>query len=226
MAVLVRETTVLNGEEVETRVYKPSGRLSKEDRKRADRLDEVLADRIPSLGIEIDEELDEDYGLLRERYLLGKKLRDIVDDRELVKQTDVDNGYIWEAVWQYLPDSLRPAGSTDDESYSDRENRREGMFSLSYKLSDYGWSEIAWIERWHDWYELASRPGVLRDHRVLEELGNQIQALDEYPDEEEFQRIVKGLTEAFPTRRFRESRLLDDETIREDVEEVVRSAVT
>lgn len=226
MAVLVRETATLNGQEVETRVYKPSGRLSKEDRERADRLDEVLAERIPSLGAEIEDDLEEGDDLLRKRYLLGRKLRDIVENRELVKQSDLDNGYIWEAVWQYLPDSLRPAGSVDDESYSDREYRREGMFSLSYKLSDYEWSEIAWIERWHDWYELASRPGVLRDQRVLKELGDQIRALEKYPAKEEFQRIVKGLTEAFPTRRFRESRLLDDETIREDVAEVVRSALS
>jgi hypothetical protein len=225
MAVVVRETKVIEGRSVQLKVYKPHGSLSKEDRVRADRLDEVLAKRVPIIAQEVGAEVSSASGLVHQRYLLGRKLRKILDNRNLVRASDIAGGYVWEAIWYYLPEWLRPEGTAGDESYADKENRRKGMFSLCYEISAYDWSDVGWIKRWHDWYEIASRPGLLRDRRVLRALAARVAVLDSYPSNSEFQEIAKSLGAEFPTRRLRDSALLSDKEICRTVEAAVDSVI-
>jgi hypothetical protein len=156
---------------------------------------------------------------------LGCKLREKVDDRDLVVSADVDGGLIWVAVWQYLPDSMRPAGSTDAKPYSEKRHKRKDHLSLCYEISGFEWPEVRWIRRWDDWHQLAFRPGLLRDKRIMRALGEGISRLPEYPSRQKFREIVKVLGEAFPTRRLRDSTFVDDAEIAETVEEAISTAV-
>ncbi len=225
MTVILRKKVSIDGSEVELKIYQPSSSLPKEERLRADRLDGVLRRRVPEIAAEVLEAAPEESGLVWRWYTLGRKLREITDDRNLVASADLDSGLVWEAIWQYLPDSMRPAGSNDEESYSEKRHKRKDHLSLCYEISKFEWSEVRWIRRWDDWHQLAFRPGLLRDKRILRTLGESISRLHEYPSRQQFRKVIKILGEAFPTRRLRDSVLLDDAKVARIVEETVESAI-
>ena len=213
MAILIRRKVVIDGAEVELKTYQPSGRLSKREREQADRLDEALKRKIPALVqqlLKIDQKVE---GIVRRWYVLGQKLRALVDDSKLVSSNDISSGLIWQAVWYYLPESLRPAGSSDTEDYSDKQHKRKDHLSLCYEISYFDWNEVRWIQRWDDWQQIAFRPGLLRDPRIIHVLGIAISALATYPTREVFRNVVKKLVEDFPTRQLRDSSLLSDDVI-------------
>src|SRR5436190_17016117 len=110
---------LVGGVEVDFKTYQPAGRLAKSDRERADELDKVLAARVPRLEDAVLRLVGDQDGVVRRWYVLGQKLREIVEDQELVSRADVSGGLVWQAIWYYLPDSLKPAGSGEEEQYSD-----------------------------------------------------------------------------------------------------------
>ena len=222
MAVIVRKSVVVNEALIELQVFRPSGLLSREDREQAARLDEALRDQVPRMADELTKPRSQPADIVKNRYRFGLALRKIIDDRGLVRASDVDSGDIWEAVWQYLPAASRPLGAEEDSSYENRENRRKGFFSLCYEISGYEWAAVSWIQRWHDWYEIASRPGLLRDGRVLPHLAETFGGLRVYPSFKEFQEVLKVLSGAFPTRQMRNSSLLSDDFIRDAIDDAVR----
>lgn len=222
MAILIRRKVAIDGAEVELKTYQPPGRLSKNEREQADRLDKVLKDKIPALAQQVLKIDSKAQGVVRRWYVLGQKLRALVDDPKLVSSSDVSSGLIWQAVWYYLPDSLRPAGSGDTEYYSDKQHKRKDHLSLCYEISAFDWSEVRWIQRWDDWQQVAFRPGLLRDRRIIHALGIAISALATYPTREIFRNTMKKLGENFPTRQHRDSSLLSDDVI----EKAVASALS
>ena len=227
MAVLVRKTVNIGGSDVDLKTYQPPGSITKEERLRADRLDEVLSEHVPEIAAEVLEIAPEEAGLVWRWYTLGRKLREIADDRELVTRIDVESGVFWLAVWNYLPDSMRPAGSTDKKphQYAEKQHKRKDHLSLCYEISRFEWPEVQWIRRWDDWHQLAFRPGLLRDKRILLALGESISRLPEYPSRQQFRKVVMILGEAFPTRHLRDSAFLGDAEITQTVDEVVESAI-
>jgi len=217
VAILIRRKVAIDSAEVELKTYQPSGRLSKREREQADRLDEALKKKIPALAqqlLKIDQKAE---GVVRRWYVLGQELRVLVDDSKLVSSSDISSGLIWQAVWYYLPESLRPAGSSDTEDYSDKQHKRKDHLSLCYEISDFDWNEVGWIQRWDDWQQIAFRPGLLRDPRIIHALGIAISALATYPTREVFRNVVKKLVEDFPTRQHRDSSLLSDDVIEKAV---------
>lgn len=217
MAVLIHKKMPIEGVEHQLRTYQPSGRLSKEERERADRLDKTLSVRIPNLPVEMEKEVSKTQGLVRKWYVLGRKLRDLVADQELVSRSDVDSGLVWQAIWHYLPDSLKPTDSSDTDTYLDRQHKRKDHLSLCYEISAFDWSDVCWIRRWDDWNQLAFRPGLLRDSRIISALGTAVSNLNSYPTRQAFRDVAKKLGEAFPTRRHRDSSLLSDDLIEQTV---------
>lgn len=217
MAVLIRRRMPIDGVEHEVKTYQPSGRLSKEERERADLLDNVLSVRIPALPLEVNKEVSQSQGLVRKWYVLGRKLRALVIGQKLVSSSDVDSGLIWQAIWYYLPDSLKPADSADIDAYIDKQHKRKDHLSLCYELSAFDSSEVSWIRRWDDWNQLAFRPGLLRDPRIIPALGRAVSSLSRYPTREAFRNAAKTLGEAFPTRRHRDSSLLANDLIEQTV---------
>ena len=132
---------------------------------------------------------------------------------------------IGEAVTRYRDEVRQGTFPAEEQSYADREERRKGFFSLAYEISGREWSEVSWIQRWHDWYEIASRPGLTRDSRVLCALGKEIAALGSYPSTKAFQRISKSLANVFPTRHLRDSSLLDELQVSSAVAKAVRGVI-
>ncbi len=225
MAVVIRKRMLVGGVEVELRTYQPPGRLEKRDRERADELDKALAARVPRLADAVLRLVGDQDCVVRRWYVLGQKLREIVQDQELVSAADVSGGLVWQAIWYYLPDSLKPAGSSEEEPYSDRQHKRKDHLSLCYEIAGFKWNQVRWIQRWDDWHQLAFRPGLLRDSRVLAALGETMSRLNTYPTRERFREIVKHLGDAFPTRRLRDSSLLASEKVLRTVNEAVRKVV-
>lgn len=212
MAVVVRKKILIDGSEVELKTYQPPGRLLKEERERADRLDEILKTKIPAFAAEVLRS-EPRSNAVRRWYVLGQKLRTIVDDRGLVSSSDTNSGLVWQAIWHFLPESLRPAQSDATEDYSSKQHKRKDHLSLCYEISAWQWDEVSWIQRWDDWHQLAFRPGLLRDRRIIRTLGRALSRSQSYPTRETFREAVKRLGEAFPTRRHRDSSLLPDDAI-------------
>lgn len=225
MAVIVRQKVKFGEQEMELPTYEPPGRITKEERIRADRLDDVLQKRIPEIAREVFKEIPTQEYSVQRWYLLGRQLRKILEDRNLVTTSDIDSGVIWPAIWQYLPPYMKPKGIIGVDAYINYRRRRKDYLSLGYEMSDFDWEDISWIERMEDWYQLASRPGVVRDSRILLLLGKRISALPKYPSLSQIREIAKVLGEAFPTRRFRDSSLLGAEQIANAVNKAVDSVV-
>jgi len=222
MAVIVRKKVKIGDKDVEMRTYLPPGGLSKEERLRADRLDETLNQKIPIIDKKISDIATEEGNLVYRRYMLGQHLKEIIDDSELVSRADVENKMVFLAIWDHLPPSLKPEGPPDAKPYSERQLRRKGYLSLCYEISAFEWSEVKWIKRWDDWYRLAFRPGLVRDERILKALGKAITELRTYPSARDFREIAKLLGRAFPTRRLRDSSLFTDEKISQIVRKTLQ----
>ena len=225
MAVIVRKTIKVAGAEAEVKAFRAGGALSKGERESAERLDEALSDRIPVLAEELKRESVVRESTVQRWYRLGRKLREIVDDRTLVSTSDVDSGAIWAAIWHFLPASLKPSHSSLRD-YEDKKHKRKDHLSLCFDISEFAWEDVEWIKRWDDWNQLEFRPGLLRDRRVLELLGREISAQARYPNREEFRAIVKILADEFPTRKMRDSSVLPDEEIRKRVAAAVYRSMT
>lgn len=220
MAVIIRKKETIAGAEVFLETYQPPGKLSKQDRQRADLLDDFLRERIPLITEEVSEAAPRETELVRRWYLLGRKLREIVEDQNLVAPADVDNLLVWEAIYYYLPDSMKPS-SYNETPYSEKQHKHQDFLSLCYGISKFEWAEVRWIKRWSDWHQISHRPGLLRDRRILIALGEAIESLEYYPSHKEIIEIVKDLGKAFPTRKMRDSSVFDDEVILKTVNDAV-----
>jgi len=217
----VRRKVVIRDELLEMKVYIPSGALSKEDRERADRLDEVLAKRIPELA----EGLDTITPLVRRWHEFGRRVRCLLEGSSLVLDADVASGAFWEAVWQYLPARARPRRAAHVEDYGRVLHKHMDHLSLCYEIAQLEWWQVCWLRRWDDWHQLAARPALIRDERIVEALGTAIGLMPHYPTGKQFREIAKQLGERFPTKRPRESRFLNDDEIVRIVGEAVSKVV-
>jgi hypothetical protein len=221
MAVIVRKNVTIAGSEVEMKTYLPSGGLSKEERLRAERLEEVLAELMPRIAEKISNIARENRGLVYRRYMLGRYLREIIDNPELVSRGDVENKMVFLAIWDHLPESLKPEGPHSAKAYSETQHRRKGFLSLCYEISGFDWQMVKWIKRWDDWYRLAFRPGIVRDKRIMKLLGEAIAELETCPSAKDFRQIAVLLGRAFPTRRLKDSSFLTEG----EIAEIVRRAL-
>lgn len=221
MAVVAREPVVMEGTETLSEFYLPARGLSAEERRQADRLDEYLQTTIPPLERRVANDLGGDKSLVHKWYLLGRGLREIIGDSDLVMSADVDSGDLWKAVWWYLPRSLRPSGPGGELPTYDVGHKRKDHLSLCYEISANPWEAVGWLQRWDDWHQISFRPTISRDPRVLAQLGASIRSAEHYPTRSEFRAIVKTLGDRFPTRRLVNTEVLSDD----DVADATRDAV-
>jgi hypothetical protein len=217
MAVIVIKLVRIGDSETPLKTYQPLGSLSKEEREQADRLDEYLQSKVPDISRIVLEKARRSTSPLRRWYLLGQELRKMVQTPVLLLRADLESGLIWDAVWQYIPDDLKPERSSDATPYSEKRRRRKDHLTLCYEISQFKWADVKWMRRWNDWYEIASRPGLTRDIRVLQSLGKAISGLKEYPSGTQFREIAKSLAEFFPTKQLRDTSGFSDEHIRKTV---------
>jgi hypothetical protein len=225
MAVILRKTIKFGNQDKLTKVFEPSGVLSKEDRLRAERLDALLEVRIPEIADEILEEIPNEGDVVRRRHTLGKKVRVIVEDQSLVLQSDIDNMLVWQAIWQYLPKSMMPERTNIEKPYSDKQHKRQDHLSLCYELSSFSWKEASWIKRWTFVHEITARPSLLRDKRIFLALGDCISNQPVYPTIDVFREIMKNLVKGFPTKKYRDSTVFTDEEIYSRVSKAVNNTI-
>lgn len=214
MAVLIRRLTRIAGEEVELKTYHPAGSLTKEDRLRADRLDLALQDRLSGLAQQALKRADRSKGWIHLYFLLGRKIREIVDDQSLVSPVDIQNGIVWRSVWEYLPKELKNKNRGDASSYEKMQKNGFDPLALAYVISKFQWEDIKNIRRQDDWNHLSHRPAVFHDERILKGLSEALGELTKYPSRSEFHSIVKKIGEVFPSRNGQDSSVvLDDEIV-------------
>lgn len=225
MAVVVRKKKDFSGTEKEVKVYKTSGLLTKEKKEQAEKLDEYLSQCVPDLASKVLNNYPPQEDFIRHRYELGKEFHNLLDDSDLVTQEDMEEDYIWDGIWYYLPESIRPKASKNEESYLDREERRQGFFSLVYEISKFDWEEINWLQRWHDWYEISSRPKLTSDERILDQIGCEISKLDAYPSGKEFREIIKKIGSKFPTKSPTDTSLFSDDDIKKTVKNAISKEI-
>ena len=226
MAVLLREKIKIDGSETIVRVFHPSGVLSKKDRDLAMKLDEYLAENIPQLAAKFLKRKNvESKSPLYKWHQFGKALRKIFD-KPFVSPVDIENGYIWSAIRQHLPEDfpLKNAGQAHDKDTPLHQNREH--FAVCYAFGNYEWEDVKWLHRWDDWCQIYYRMGIGRDIRILHSLGSEINSLDEYPTKKQYRKIISNMAGKFPQHSGRRvhSDVLDDRTIEEWVREAVKAA--
>jgi len=192
MAVLLRETTDIRGVETEIKVFRPSGALSREHREQAEALDKFLSDEVPLIADRIMRMSK--IKPLKKWYEFGKELRKIVDNNDLVLRTDIQNGLVWEAIKQHLPESfgIKGAGVARDAN-ADYDGSR-GHLPECYAISEHAWKDVQWLKRWVDWTYIYYRESMWRDKRVLRFMHREIERMDEYPSQEVMRDILKRLS--------------------------------
>lgn len=221
MAVIVIKAIKTGDEDTLLRTYQPAGSLSKEEREQADRLDDHLQAKMPEIARAVLEKAKRARSPLRRWYLLGMELRKIVETPNLLLRADLESGLIWDAIWQYIPNDLKPEHSSDSTPYSEKRRRRKDHLTMCYEISRFKWGDVKWMRRWNDWYEIASRPGLTRDIRVFRSLGRIISGLRSYPSGGEMREIAKSLAASFPTKQLRDTSGFSDEYI----DQTVRSCI-
>lgn len=213
MAVLIRRKIIIGGEIVELKTYHPAGSLTREERVKANRLDAVLQERVHALAVEAINEADSSKGWVHLYFLLGRKIREVVNDETLVSAVDIQNGLIWRSVWEYLPKKLREKSKEDGNSYEKMQKNGFDPLAIAYKISKFSWKDIENVRRQDDWNHLSHRPAVFRDERILKAFAKALGELDRYPSRSGFHTIVKKLGGAFPSREGQDSSVLSDEEI-------------
>ena len=225
MTVIVRKKAIFGNNEVDIKSYMPPGVVSKQDRLQADKLDEYLTINIPKKASEIEAELKSNTNVVKRWHLLGKFLVELAKKTDLVKQADIDDLLLWQAVWYFLPETMIPEGTNRDIPYAEKQHKRHDHLSMCYELGKCEWREISWLQRWSDWKDITSRPALLRDKRILKALGIEIAQMTDYPSQEVLQTILKKIAAKFPTKQFRDSSKIGDLEIIESVRDAVESTV-
>lgn len=224
MAVIVREETTIRGRKVIAVQYLPRGILSRENRLRAERLDDFLKEKMPAIAREMHELGILDGPLVQKWHSLGMRLRAFADDPSLVDAKDRDTGLLWDAIRWHCPKELL-AGSGESPNHEEETPRREGHkydhFHYCYEAGKFEWEDFCWIQRWSDWISILESPGLVRDLRVFRGLGNEVRRMSCYPSRRRFRNILRELRQHFRTRLYRDSSVLSSD----DIQRIVSQAV-
>jgi len=219
MAVLLREKVDIRGVETEIKVFRPSGALSREHREQAEALDEFLSDEMPLIADRIMQMSK--IKPLKKWYQFGKELRKIVDDNELVLRTDVQNGLIWEAIKQHLPESFGIKGAGVARHANDDYDGSRGHLPECYAISKHAWKDVQWLKRWVDWSDIYHRESMWQDKRILRSMHKEIKRMEQYPSKDVLRDILKRLS-AQTTGK--DITVLDDSVIAEKVHHAFEQA--
>ena len=222
MAVLLRVVVNLTGQEEEIKVYHPSGKLSRENQKRAGDLDQYLRKEVPVSAERIMCLPNSTRSILK-WHRFGQELHRIVDDNELVLDRDLKKGYIWEAIKQHLPESfgLKGAGQARVRKSGKLRPSTRGHLPVCYAVAHYDWEDVSWMRRWTDWCAIYYRESMWKDRRVLVSLQKEIEIMNAYPKGAEFRKIIGNLAKE-TTKRHLE--VLSDSAIAEKVHRAVVQA--
>jgi hypothetical protein len=168
MAIIIRETRMIDGKAEKVKVFKTKRLLTGELREQAERLDEFLSNKVS----EIEKEM-ESTGFLKLKgkkgeviklwYEVGKRL-DFVTDTSMVAAEDRE--FVWRAIYDYAG-ALAPGPLTERV----RRDPETSHFSYCYKLSRFPWEFVQMAGDWTSWSEFFDRKETKNDPRIIEWLG-------------------------------------------------------
>jgi hypothetical protein len=163
MAILVRETRVIDGQEFkDVKVFRSDKLpISPEEERKAVELDKYLAEAFAAMVIEAREtnllQLKGRAGVLPLWYFVGQKLR-FIDDPWLVNPGE--KKYIWKALWYH-------AGELVPGEPKSRSGTQKDHFQYCYRLAKYEKNFVANAGNWSSWQEFFDSP-ILSNQVFLE----------------------------------------------------------
>ncbi len=167
MAVIVRENQEFDGEIAKVKVYRTEGLLTKEEKVRAEALDEVIQRRMGELIAELEKTglIDRVGGndTLELWYTVGKGL-DFVDDPHLVSPSD--EKYVWRAIYDHA--GPLHAGTIPKRA---RERPLTSHFRYCYLLGKFDWEFVESGGTWTTWSEFFDSKPIREDNRIIAWLG-------------------------------------------------------
>jgi len=168
MAVIIRETRMIDGKAERVKVFKTKRLLTGELREQAERFDEFLSKKVS----EIEKEM-KSAGFLKLKgrkgeviklwYEVGSRL-DFVTDTSVVAAEDRE--FVWRAIYDHAG-ALAPGPLTERV----RRDPETSHFSYCYKLSRFPWEFVDMAGDWTSWSEFFDRKETKNDPRIIEWLG-------------------------------------------------------
>jgi len=168
MAVIIRETRMIDGKPEKVRVFKTKRLLTGGLREQAERLDEFFSKKLR----EIEEEM-KSAGFLKLKgkkgevvrlwYEVGKRLEFVMDTSVVAAE---DREFVWRAIYDHagklVPGALTERAKRDPET---------SHFSYCYKLAQFPWEFVDAAGDWTSWSEFFDRKETKNDPRIIEWLG-------------------------------------------------------
>jgi hypothetical protein len=168
MAIIIRETRMIDGKAENVKVFKTKRLLTGELREQAERLDEFLSNKVS----EIEKEM-ESTGFLKLKgkkgeviklwYEVGKRLNFVTNTSMVAAE---DREFVWRAIYDYAG-ALAPGPLTERV----RRDPETSHFSYCYKLSRFPWEFVQMAGDWTSWSEFFDRKETKNDPRIIEWLG-------------------------------------------------------
>jgi hypothetical protein len=197
MAIIIRETRMIDGKAEKVKVFKTKRLLTGELRKQAERLDEFLSKKVS----EIEKEM-ESTGFLKLKgkkgeviklwYEVGKRL-DFVTDTSMVAAEDRE--FVWRAIYDYAG-ALAPGPLTERV----RRDPETSHFSYCYKLSGFPWEFVQMAGDWTSWSEFFDRKETKNDPRIIEWLGKKAKESNVSARQNWLRPLTKAIHKEFENR--------------------------
>ena len=197
MAVIIRETRMIDGKPERVKVFKTKRLLTGELREQAKTLDEFLSKKVS----EIEEEM-KSTGLLKLKgkkgevvklwYEVGKRL-DFVTDTSMVAAEDRE--FVWRAIYDHVRELHR--GPIPERVKRDPETSH---FSYCYKLSRFPREFVEMAGDWTSWSEFFDRKETKNDLRIIEWLGKKAKESNVSARQNWLRPLTKAIHKEFENR--------------------------
>jgi hypothetical protein len=202
--VKVSEEIVVAGKTIQAKVYRSENQrpLTKSAKDQANRLDELISERMCKIENEMKEQgllnLKGKRGALKLWYEVGKRLT-FVETTDLV--SNEDRKFIWRAIYDHAGE-LIPIPPHPGSSLT-RRRRAEGMrnhfrycYLIASKFPDYRFVET--VGDWSSWIDLLDSPTIQNDERILEWIATKQQSSSDDSRVDWLRRLINGIRGEFP----------------------------
>lgn len=197
MAVIIRETRMIDGKPEKVKVFKTKRLLTGELREQAERLDEFLSKKVS----EIEKEM-KSTGFLKLKgkkgevvklwYEVGRRL-DFVTDTSVVAAEDRE--FVWRAIYDHAGE-LAPGPLTERV----RRDPETSHFSYCYKLARFPWKFVGMAGDWTSWSEFFDRKETKNDPRIIEWLGKKAKESNVSARQNWLRPLTKAIHKEFENR--------------------------
>lgn len=173
MAVIIRETRMVDGKAEKVKVFKTKRLLTGKLREQAERLDEFLSKKVSKI-----EKKMKSTGFLKLKgkkgkvvklwYEVGKQLDFVTDTSGVAAE---DREFVWRAIYDHAG-ALAPGPLTKRV----RRDPETSHFSYCFRLSRFPWEFVELAGDWTSWSEFFDRKETKNDPRIIEWLGRKAKA--------------------------------------------------